>query len=112
MQASLVMYVGVGSFELLDLADDFTDSYNDTEALARVTKNVSKVQKITKFIKNLTKRKELLERIQGLEECDQILRVALGVQTRWNSTFKCVEKGVGSQGSNYKVPQILQISNR
>ena len=59
--------------------DDFTDSYNDTEALACVRKIVLKGRKITNFIKNSTKSKELLERIQGLEECDRILHVARDV---------------------------------
>jgi len=66
-------------------SDVFTDSYNNENAVKAVREIVSKVRKITNFIKNSTKCREILEKLQIAEGCQQLLQVSLDVRTRWNS---------------------------
>jgi hypothetical protein len=62
-------------------SDEFTDSYNNENALKAVWEIVLKVRKITYFIKNSTKCREILEKLQVAEGCQQLLQVSLDVRT-------------------------------
>ena len=57
-------------------------------------KIVSKVRAITKFLKNSTKGHEFFEAEQAAADCQKVLRVPLDVRTRWNSTYRMLERAL------------------
>ena len=74
--------------------DDFSTMLNEDEMIERVRKIVAKIRKMTRYIKNSTKCQEILAKLQLAQDCERVLRVSLDVRTRWNSTYKMLNRAL------------------
>ena len=70
-----------------DVFDDDDDAWNDDEMMDEIRLVVDDFCKATKFLRTSIKCKELLEKVQSLQQVERILSVHLDVRTRWNSTY-------------------------
>ena len=70
-----------------DVFDDDDDAWNDDKMMDEIRLLVDDFRKATKFLRTSIKCKELLEKVQSLQQAERILSVHLDVRTRWNSTY-------------------------
>ena len=80
-----------------DVFEDNDDTWTDNECMKYVRCVVNNFWKATKFLKRSIKYKELLEKIQYLQQMDCHLSVHLDVRTRWNSTYLMLQRMVKMQ---------------